>query len=134
MLDLEVIFDEDRAVGGAVPETERVPVAVSLVPDKAEPVEMIDRARVGHEPDPDEPASTGPLRWIAEGCPMHQPDPPATDFGGPAGWTVRSWCERLRQLASVCEFLHPEIAARHRGEADRIECAAQNSAGARHER
>lgn len=45
--------------------------------------------------------------------------------GVPDGWLPERWVGRLRQLADTCQDNRPDLAARHRTEAERVERAVQ---------
>ncbi|MBE7507978.1 MAG: hypothetical protein HS101_17070 [Planctomycetia bacterium] len=49
-----------------------------------------------------------------------RPRSPPTADGIPDGWTAEGWIRRLRYLADACESNRPDLAARHRAEAQRI--------------
>lgn len=49
------------------------------------------------------------------------PRPRRSIDGLPDGWTAVGWIRRLRYLADACESIRPDLAARHRSEAQRIE-------------
>jgi len=66
------------------------------------------------------------LAWIDAGRPIYRSPPPASQFGGPDGWAAPSWIARLRQLATTCAAIRPDIATQHRAEADRIETEMRN--------
>lgn len=52
--------------------------------------------------------------------PVWTPRPGKVVPGVPPGWTPERWVSRLRQLADICQENRPDLAERHRLEADRI--------------
>lgn len=46
--------------------------------------------------------------------------PPEPDPEIPPGWTRPAWITRLRQLANSCAVVRPDLAVKHRAEADRL--------------